>query len=102
MTKVEGWRNVALFFRRRYFNWVEYHVRKRTNEGAKLHGDVFKGDPLEHAVEEAVDLLFYLRVAMQRNMALEVELNELRKAHRACLLKAEREKLRPQTGTDDA
>ena len=96
----EGWRSVGPNFRSQHYNWVDYNVRKRTNEGSAEHGDSFSGDPIEHAVEEAVDMLFYLNVARKRNSALrvenelqrekinrlETEIDELRKAHRACLL----------------
>ena len=40
---------------------------ERLDTGAKKYGDTFVGDPLDHAWEETLDLLFYLWVTrMQR------------------------------------
>lgn len=43
-----------------YYAWVAGALRERAALGRRRYGQTFQGDPLDHAVEETLDLLFYL------------------------------------------
>ena len=52
-----------------FFAWASRMLRFKVMAGAKIHGDVFEGDPLDHAIEEALDLMFYLWMEKQKQAA---------------------------------
>lgn len=49
-----------------FVEWAIRAIDKRVAVGVERYGDEFQGDPLDHAIEEALDLLFYLWVAKRR------------------------------------
>jgi len=65
----EKWRTLDASDRWAFQEWCRLEMSGRHAKGvAKYHSQdtipAFKGEPLQHAIEEALDLLFYL--AMQR------------------------------------
>lgn len=56
------WRSVDRLWRMKFFHELKARVTERLLFGAEEYGDTFQGDPLEHATEEALDLMFYLQV----------------------------------------
>lgn len=49
------------------YAWKTYSkVRVRAAEGRRKHGERFVGDPLDHAEEEALDLLYYINFAKRQ------------------------------------
>lgn len=63
---VNAWRKLGDTERIEFLSWVQNRTASRNQEGRIAYGDVFVGDPVEHAIEEALDLLFYLWVASRR------------------------------------
>jgi len=60
---VVGWRSLTAKNRQQILLDIYDMFRERTGPGSIGHsqyGDEFQGDPLEQALEEAVDLVFYL------------------------------------------
>jgi len=58
--------------RQEFLDWVEDRHTQRNAMGAAKYGRNFEGDPLDQAIEEALDLLFYLWMAKRRhNVVLE-------------------------------
>ena len=60
---MEAWRLMTANERQDYLNWLEDTALDRWLGGEiKYHSDIlgFQGDPLEHAIEEAFDILCYL------------------------------------------
>ena len=69
-----NWRDVDRKIYDEFFDWVRDNQRKRMEEGLSKYKSEelgFQGDPLEHALEEILDALFYIYYAMrQRNSLL--------------------------------
>ncbi len=61
-----NWRNLDTETRNTFLEWVYDSNKERNALGRERYGDTFQGDPLEHAIEEALDLLFYLWAAKRR------------------------------------
>ncbi len=57
----EEWRSLDIPDRLEFHAWVGQKMVEALRRGADSYPEpVFQGDPLDHAIEEAVDLLFYL------------------------------------------
>lgn len=54
------WRLLSPEKREEFHGWLLIQSRLRNDVGRKRYGDIFQGDPLDQAIEEALDLLFYL------------------------------------------
>lgn len=57
------WRSMKAEDREEFLGWAEQALSARWQLGADLyHSDVrgFQGDPIDHAIEEALDLVLYL------------------------------------------
>ena len=52
-----------------YYAWVAGAIRDRAQVGRAEYGQTFQGDPLDHAIEEALDILFYLYQMRRRRNA---------------------------------
>lgn len=64
-----GWRSLTAKDRQQILLDVYELFRQRSGPGSVGHqqyGEEFEGDPLEQALEEAVDLVFYLVMAMRQ------------------------------------
>lgn len=55
-----SWRDRSGKERTEFFDWAAKQLRLGIKRGKKDYPDIFQGEPLDQAVEEAVDLLFYL------------------------------------------
>ena len=56
-----NWRDRTGKERTEFFNWAADQLRLGIKRGIQSYpDDVFWGEPLDQAIEEAVDLLFYL------------------------------------------
>jgi len=55
----ENWRKLPSPVRSEFIQWVDERTADRQRYGHQTHGDLFKGDPLDHLVEELFDALFY-------------------------------------------
>ena len=67
----ERWRELAEIDRFQFQEWLRQETNLRKDKGhSKYHeGEVlpmFKGDPLDQAIEEALDLVFYLWMAKRK------------------------------------
>ena len=56
------WRDVGRLWRAKYVETATKAIERRLAFGIEEYGDRFQGDPLEHAIEEVLDLLFFLEV----------------------------------------
>lgn len=68
MSNDEGWRVFPLD------DWFSAEIKRnvrRGHEGREIHGDVFQGDPIAHALEEVTDLAYYLHVIQRKVASLE-------------------------------
>ena len=63
---IKAWRTLGDLDREDFLVWVDSRSKQRQGLGRKVYGDTFQGDPLDHAIEEALDLLFYLWVERRR------------------------------------
>jgi|TARA_Y100000310_G_scaffold199488_1_gene199446 hypothetical protein len=57
-----SWREQNNEVREEYLAWVHIRMKARWDEGAAkydTHIDGFRGDPMEHMVEELLDSIFY-------------------------------------------
>lgn len=59
---MEFWRSVDRIFRINLLGRMKYNMEERLLLGMEEYGEVFQGDPLDHADEEVYDLVFYLEV----------------------------------------
>ena len=59
---MEVWRKMTETDKDRYYRWVQNNLEKRWKLGEEKYDlpNGFQGDPLDHAIEEAFDLLVYL------------------------------------------
>ncbi len=60
---MEAWRSLTRKDKIKYENWLDENISKRWKLGEERynsHIDGFQGNPLDRAIEEAFDLLFYL------------------------------------------
>ena len=78
------WRSLSDEIRLEIADNLDLITRERYQQGSNRFGDRFQGDPIDHAVEEGVDSLFYLEMArreranlIERIEMLEYELKEL-------------------------
>jgi len=72
----ERWRSMDATDRFQFQEWFRREMSDRHHRGiAKYHeGEArptFKGEPLTQAIEEALDLVFYLWVEQRRQLELE-------------------------------
>lgn len=66
---MEGWRRQQLEDKQEYQTWVNYNIQKRWAVGIKRYqSDIkgFIGDPIDQAIEECFDALFYLWMAKRQ------------------------------------
>lgn len=63
---IKAWRDLGDSDRQDFLTWMVSRAKQRNLQGRKVYGDTFQGDPLDHAIEEALDLLFYLWVERRR------------------------------------
>ena len=70
-----AWRNVGQFWRAKHLRKTTNAIRDRLRFGMEEYGDCFQGDPLQHAREEALDMLFYLEVldAQRRELCVDCQ-----------------------------
>jgi hypothetical protein len=54
------WRRLDAQERTAFLKWVVDSLLNRQEAGRKEHGDTFHGNPLDHAIEEQLDAIFYL------------------------------------------
>jgi hypothetical protein len=66
----QDWRNIDN--RPEFLLWVEKELSSRQAYGEHLFGNLFHGDPLQHAFEELLDALFYLWMARKKMEELEL------------------------------
>ena len=57
------WRNFALGD---YWSWLSNNAWDRGWEGRRKHGETFQGNPIDHAIEEGLDLVYYLYAAKRQ------------------------------------
>ena len=58
----EEWRSLTDVDHQDFWDWVGMQMLEGRKRGKESYPKpVFQGDPLDHAIEEAVDELFYLR-----------------------------------------
>lgn len=74
------WKKVQQEDRDAFLKWLTENQSQRMEEGERkykssVHG--FQGDPLQHAAEEAFDLLFYIFYAMREREDLESRISNL-------------------------
>lgn len=62
----ESWRSLGSVERADLFLGLVGRMSSRYAQGREEYGDVFQGDPLEHALEEAIDAVFYLMMALRQ------------------------------------
>ena len=65
-----NWRDLNKDTRGAFLAWLGDAMFSRQEYGSKLYGDRFIGDPLQQAIEEQLDSLFYLWVAKRRHEAM--------------------------------
>lgn len=68
-TPLESWRDMKRADYNSFMEWMESGLVDRWSLGSKRYqSDVkgFQGDPLDHAIEEALDLVLYLWVAKRK------------------------------------
>jgi len=65
----QSWRTLNTADREEFFGWLDRIQRERNAVGRETHGDVFIGEPLDKAIEEAMDLLFYLWAEKRKQKA---------------------------------
>ena len=82
----DNWRNVGVPFRERQRTLAWHGLTNTLNEGMRVHGPRFAGDPAAHARGEIYDLIFYVGVMEQR-----IEMQEARIAELEGLLRAQNE-----------
>lgn len=63
---VEHWRAITPDVRESFTDWADEQMRKRAKLGHERYGDIFQGDPIDQAIEECLDQLFYLWVAKRK------------------------------------
>lgn len=63
------WRSLEDGDLKEYYTWVNDAIRQRAALGRRHYGRRFQGDPLDHAIEEAFDILFYLYQMRRRRDA---------------------------------
>jgi hypothetical protein len=61
-----NWRELTPAVRSDFFHWVADSMGSRHAQGALEHGDIFTGDPIDQAIEENLDSLFYLWMAKKQ------------------------------------
>ena len=71
---MERWRDVSRAERERFVEHMSGQMLERYETGRRVHGEVFEGSPIDHAVEEAIDLLYYLEMSRR-------ELDELKRGN---------------------
>tara|TARA_Y100000310_G_scaffold65814_1_gene61256 strand:+ start:621 stop:821 length:201 start_codon:yes stop_codon:yes gene_type:complete len=64
-----NWRRNLVSDYERFLDWVGDGLDARRALGVERHGLEFRGDPLDHAIEEALDLVFYLWKEKERRDA---------------------------------
>lgn len=69
----EKWRMLNPADRNQFLDWVCHEMRERQKLGHKVYGDTFQGKPLDHAIAEALDLVFYLWEEKRRQVELGIE-----------------------------
>ena len=63
----EDWRSDTDREKEAFINWAGAKMADAMKRGSESYPEpVFQGDPLDHAIEEAVDLLFYLYYIKRR------------------------------------
>ena len=65
-SKEKSWRTLGDAERQAIEEVIAADMKHRYAQGRQEYGDTFQGDPLAHAYEEAIDLVFYLQVAIRR------------------------------------
>ena len=55
-----SWRRLDILDRGEFVSWVLTYCEARGEKGKEQYGTQFIGDPVSHAIEEILDLLFYL------------------------------------------
>ena len=66
---MEAWRSMEPGDRQEFLVWAESSLFKRWVLGDERYESCtlgFQGDPLDHAIEEALDLVLYLWIAKRR------------------------------------
>ena len=68
---MEAWRRMESADRIDFINWAINNLNGRWDKGDDKYDSGqtgFKGDPIDHAIEEALDLLVYLWVAKSEKL----------------------------------
>ena len=68
--KDDEWRSLSDEIRLEIADDLDLITRERYQQGSNRFGDRFQGDPIDHAVEEGVDSLFYLEMARRERANL--------------------------------
>ena len=55
-----SWRRLNTLDRGEFVSWVLQYCEARGEKGKEQYGSRFIGDPVNHAIEELLNLLFYL------------------------------------------
>ena len=55
-----NWRRLDIMDRGEFVSWVLKYCETSGTKGHEQYGDKFIGDPVSHAIEELLNLLFYL------------------------------------------
>lgn len=62
----ELWRDTSPPVRKSFFDWAGEQLETRGELGRERYGDIFQGDPVDQAIEECLDQLFYLWMAKRK------------------------------------
>ena len=68
---MERWRELAEVDRHQFQEWLRMEIMARRDKGRRKYHQgeelpMFKGEPLDQAIEEALDLVFYLWVMKRK------------------------------------
>ena len=65
-TEESTWRTLDDGSRHQFLQWLQDKTGARQALGRETYGDTFQGDPLAHAIEKTLDLVFCLWVAKRK------------------------------------